>query len=136
LSRAILGPKHQIRFPKMHIAVMRQGVDQNAFVCERRFFRSHELFNAYETQQLFRPRLPAHPEPEDFNRCSDGLHTMLSAWHLKGRYMKQQPTFKDKLVLPYQILIWFACKLFSHPVPLKRERRTTLVGQNSGITVH
>lgn len=71
-----------IRFPKMHIGVIRHGVDRDSLVVDRRFYKAKDLFPAYDTQQLFLDR--EHPKA-----C--GLHSVLSAYHVKGRYLPQAP---------------------------------------------
>lgn len=72
-----------LRFPKMHIGVMRYGVERDSLVVDRKFYRARDLFNAYDTQQLFLDR--SHPKA-----C--GLHSVLSAWHTKGRYLGVPPS--------------------------------------------
>lgn len=67
-----------IRFPKLHVGIVKYGIERDALVCERRWYRGRDLYEAYNTQQLFLPR--DHPEA-----C--GLHTKLSAWHVRGRYL-------------------------------------------------
>ena len=73
-----------VRFPKMHIGIIKQGIERDSFVVGRKFFRSHMLFDAYETQQLFLDR--NHPKA-----C--GLHSVLSANHIKGRYLPPPPPY-------------------------------------------
>lgn len=83
LTRAFGFPVH---FPKVHIGIVKHGMSHDALIVERKWYRAKELYKAYDTQQLFKPR-----------GASDavGVHTLLSAWHLKGRY---QPASKwDKL---------------------------------------
>lgn len=67
-----------IRFPKMHIGIIKQGVDRDSLLVDRRWYRGTELYPAYDTQQIFLDR--DHPK-------ADGLHSKLSSWHLSGRYM-------------------------------------------------
>lgn len=73
-----------LRFPKMHIGIVKHGVDRDSMIVDRRFYRARDLFNAYDTQQLFLDR--NHPKA-----C--GLHSVLSAYHIKGRYLPQAPSF-------------------------------------------
>jgi len=73
-----------VRFPKMHIGIIKHGVDRDALIVDRRFYRARDLFNAYNTQQLFMDR--AHPKA-----C--GVHTVLSAYHVKGRYLPTIPPY-------------------------------------------
>jgi hypothetical protein len=67
-----------IRFPKMHVGIIRHGVQHDALLIGREWYRGKDLYNAYDTQQVFLDR--DHPN-------AVGLHTVLSAHHLKGRYM-------------------------------------------------
>lgn len=71
-----------IRFPKMHVGIIRHGTQHDALIVDRKWYRSHELWHAYDTRQVFIDR--DHPDA-----C--GLHTVLSAWHLKGRDLAYIP---------------------------------------------
>lgn len=73
-----------VRFPKMHIGIIKHGVERDSMIVDRRFYKARDLFNAYDTQQLFTDR--GHPKA-----C--GLHSVLSAYHLKGRYLPHIPPF-------------------------------------------
>jgi len=69
---------YRIGFPKLHFGVMRQGLMRDSMFCGRRWYRGRDLYEAYDTQQVFLDR--EHPQA-----C--GMHTVLSAYLLKGRYM-------------------------------------------------
>lgn len=71
-----------IRFPKMHLGVYRHGCDRDSLVVDRKLYRAKDLYNAYDTRQVFLDR--NHPDA-----C--GLHTVLSPWHIKGRYLPEPP---------------------------------------------
>ena len=71
-----------VRFPRMHVGIVRQGVQHDAMIVDRHWYRSHELHKAYDTRQVFLDR--DHPQA-----C--GLHTVLSAWHIKGRHLAYIP---------------------------------------------
>lgn len=71
-----------LRFPKMHIGIIKHGVERDSLVVDRKFYRARDLFDCYDTQQLFLDR--THPKA-----C--GLHSVLSAWHVKGRYLPTPP---------------------------------------------
>lgn len=73
---------HELRFPKVHIATVRYGMDKDAIVYDRWTYRGTDLYKAYDTRQVFKA---------DY---SDGLFSYLSPWHTKGRYMA--PTWADK----------------------------------------
>lgn len=75
LSRALGIP---IRFPRMHVGIVRHGMDRDSLLIERRWYRGNELYPAYFTQQVFLDR--GHPD-------AVGLYSFLSPWHLKGRHL-------------------------------------------------
>lgn len=73
-----------VRFPKMHLGVYRHGVDRDSMLVDRKWYRAHDLYFAYDTRQVFLDR--DHLD-------AVGLHSVLSAWHNKGRYVVQRPSF-------------------------------------------
>lgn len=66
-----------IRLPKMHLGIYKHGVDRDSMVVDRKWYRARDIYAGYDTEQVFLDR--DHPDA-----C--GLHTVLSAWHLKGRH--------------------------------------------------
>lgn len=60
--------------PKVHMGVVRYGTERESIVTDRWMYRGHDLYPAYDTTQVFKA--------DD----SAGLHSMLSSWHLRGRY--------------------------------------------------
>lgn len=66
-----------VRFPRMHLGIFRHGCDHDALVVDRKFYRAKDLYDAYDTRQVFLDR--GHPD-------AVGMHTVLSPWHTKGRY--------------------------------------------------
>lgn len=80
---------YPLRFPKMHVGIIRHGVQADALLIGRKWYRGRDLFPAYDTQQVFLDR--DHPQA-----C--GLHTLLSAYHVKGRYMSWWERTKPALV--------------------------------------
>jgi len=75
---------YRIGFPKFHMGVYRQGCDRDSIIVERKFYRCKDLYTAYDTRQVFLDR--DHPE-------AVGLHSVLSAWHVKGRYLPTPPPY-------------------------------------------
>ena len=75
---------YDLRMPRMNIGIIKQGCDRDSLLVDRKFFRSKELFNSYDTRQVFKDR--EHPD------CC-GLHSVLSAWHVKGRYLPKPPPY-------------------------------------------
>jgi len=86
-----------VRFPKLHIGVVKHGVERDSLTVERRIYRATDLFSAYDTQQLFMDR--AHPK-------ASGLHTVLSPWHIKGRYLPPPPGLFRRFILGVQGKHW------------------------------
>lgn len=71
-----------VHFPKMHVGIIKHGFDQHALTVGRKWYRAKELYNAYDTRQKFLDRS---------NPSAVGLHTVLSPWHIKGRYLPLPP---------------------------------------------
>lgn len=84
LSKLFLSDKNAIRFPKGHLVVTKHGVERDSLVTDRSWHRSEHFYACYDTEQKFKPQ--ALQYEWDFV----GLHTVLSAWHLKGRYLKKE----------------------------------------------
>lgn len=68
----------RIGFPKLHVGIIRHGVQHDAIMVGRKWYRGKDIYPAYDTQQVFLDR--AHP-------AAVGLHSVLSAYDYKGRYM-------------------------------------------------
>lgn len=113
ISALFMGHDKALRFPKMHIAITKQGMDRNAFQVATRFFRGTDLWPAYNTQQVFLDN--SHPEA-----C--GAHSLLSPWHLVGRYEKEPLRFTlfDWALLVPRLLVVLAFALCRADVGLLR----------------
>lgn len=74
------------RLPRLHLAIVRYGTEQFAPIAERWLFRGAHYYKAYDTRQVFD------------RETSPGMHSMLSAWHLKGRYMTQGKLYRPLLL--------------------------------------
>lgn len=73
----------RIKLPRFHIANVYYGRSTEVRV-DRWTYRGLDLFNAYDTRQVFRDDvLYTDAGPVDMR----APYTMLSAWHLKGRYL-------------------------------------------------
>lgn len=68
--------------PKIHVGVVRYGVEQHAPIADRWVFRARDLYPAYNTRQVFS------------DSYSSGPYSYLSPWHLEGWRTK---TWRDKL---------------------------------------
>ena len=77
------------RLPKFHIANV-SLTDVPGITIDREWFKGEYLHAGYDTLQIFRDwaRSPADPRFKD--ELYGGPYTMLSAWHLKGRYELHQ----------------------------------------------
>lgn len=80
---------YYLTFPKMSIGTIRHGFDRDALIVDRRWYKGEKLWPAYNTQQVFLDR--DHPE-------SVGLHTVLSAWHIQGRYLPPPVSRLERLL--------------------------------------
>lgn len=68
----------RIGFPKLHVGICRHGVAHDAIMLGRKWYRGKDIYPAYDTQQVFLDR--SHP-------AAVGIHSVLSAYQIKGRYM-------------------------------------------------
>jgi hypothetical protein len=62
------------RLPRFHIATIRVGAAADALIADRVTYRGDYLQRGYDTRQIFDDKYP------------HGVHSVLSAWHTKGRY--------------------------------------------------
>lgn len=106
---ALLG--YRVGFPRLHIGVTRYGVERDGLVCGRKYFRAEDLYPAYDTQQLFLPR--EHP-------AACGLHTVLSGYLVRGRYLPEPPGYWRRFVLSLLGKSWEA-EVRPQAVELKRK---------------
>lgn len=74
-----------IRFPRFHVGIVRHGCDQHALLVDRKWYKGDQLYQSYDTRQVFLDR--SHPK-------AVGLHSVLSPWHVKGRYMKKWDLYR------------------------------------------
>lgn len=105
LSALILGEKNKIKFPKGQLIVTKHGVERDSLIVSRRWSRSTQFYEAYDTQQLFKSQAGA----TDWDFV--GLHTQLSAYHLKGRYMPPPPDNSIYLKIAFYYLVLLAVKV-------------------------
>jgi hypothetical protein len=75
LGRMFLG--RPLRLPRFHVATFRYGTDPKAPINDRIWTSGKRFYAAYDTAQVIDPELGV--------RTGQG-YSMLSAWHLKGRY--------------------------------------------------
>lgn len=70
-----------LKGPRVHSARVVYGTSQQDLLADRWVYRGVAMYAAYDTKQAFRDR--DFNEPDWF-----GPHSLLTPWHLKGRYMK------------------------------------------------
>lgn len=78
-----------VTFPKLHLGIIKHGCDINALIVGRKWYKAKELYKAYDTEQKFLDS--DHPQAVH-------LHTVLSNWHVEGRYLPPKPS-KIKMFL-------------------------------------
>lgn len=101
-----------VRFPKMHLGIYRQGCDRDSMITDKKWYRAKEIYNAYDTRQVFLDR--GHPDA-----C--GLHTVLSAWHVKGRYLPSPPPLLLRFIFGVVGYDWMAAAMARQRPLLKRK---------------
>lgn len=103
ISKHLLG--FEIRAPKVHVATVRYGVGPDALVNDRWTYRGVNLYQCYDTRQVFR------------ENYSDGTFSYLSSWHIRGRHLDRIP--------PANLREWLKAR-FAAPVrakPAIREKK-------------
>ena len=82
------------RLPKFHIANV-SLTDVPGITIDREWFKGEYLHAGYDTLQIFRDWVRNPLDPRFKDEIFAGPYTMLSAWHLKGRF--EQPVAKKSL---------------------------------------
>jgi Zonular occludens toxin (Zot) len=59
----------KVRPPQIHVATVRYGLDREALVSDRWWYRARDLYDAYDTRQVF-------------TSAREGVYSLLSPWHL------------------------------------------------------
>lgn len=74
-------------FPKFHTGVFRIGTNPQDLVSNRAIFSGKDVEKCYDTRQVFLENYP------------HGTHSVLSPWHLKGRFLapEKAPFWKEFL---------------------------------------
>lgn len=101
-----------IRFPRMHLGIIKHGVERDSMVVDRKWYKAADIYKGYDTEQRFLPR--EHP-------LSVGLHSVLSAWHIKGRYLPPAPPLWLRFLCGVFNVDWTVIKRspIRRPSPLK-----------------
>jgi len=79
-----------IRFPKMHLGIFKHGVERDSMVVDRKWYKAADIYKGYDTEQVFLDR-------DNPRAC--GMHSVLSAWHVKGRYLPPPPPYIVRLIM-------------------------------------
>jgi hypothetical protein len=68
----------RIPMPRFHFVIIRYGMETSATIADRDLFRGNDLFSAFNTKQSL---MEAGQQA--------GVYSVLSPWHLRGRYMSR-----------------------------------------------
>lgn len=109
-----------IRFPRMHLGIIKHGVERDSLVVDRKWYKATEIKKGYDTEQRFLPR--AHPD-------AVGLHSVLSAWHVKGRYLPNPPGFLYRFWCGIIGKDWSAVHSLTVSAPKSKHRLAVLLGK-------
>lgn len=74
----------KLRLPPFHVFTMRYGFGNNSAMANTEVFGGAALYECYDTKQKINPEAAELGNPQLFGSAPA---SMLSAWHLKGRYM-------------------------------------------------
>lgn len=106
-----------LRFPQIHIGIVRYGTSANAPVVDRIVRRGRRLWKAYDTLQKF----------SKLNEFA-GVSTTLSAWHVKGRYLTWWQMYRTVMagsfalgILCASLLIVSVGKMMGYSRPVQAE---------------
>jgi hypothetical protein len=89
-----------VKLPRLFMASVRYGSGPNAPVIDRWLTRGTDIFAAFPTRQVFR-----------VGESSVGMHCMLDAWYLRGRFLTEWQIVKGKfwfLVVVFSLLAFLA----------------------------
>lgn len=82
----IIGKILPIKMPRCSLAVTFAGYGPGAILQDREIYKGHDLFQAYDTEQIFSDAIEYLGK--DGSQAVDmrASYTVLSPWHIKGRY--------------------------------------------------
>jgi hypothetical protein len=93
-------PLIPFRLPKIHVCTVRYGTLPTAMKADAWWYRSHDLYAAYDTGQVF-------------TLANNAPFTMLSAYHLVGRYLPPPPSFRDYAFFFPRLVFWVIARFLS-----------------------
>ncbi|MES2772392.1 MAG: hypothetical protein V4623_10575 [Pseudomonadota bacterium] len=108
----------ELRFPKLHLGIVKHGVERDSMIVDRKWYRAKDLYDAYDTQQIFLDR--NHPKA-----CA--LHTVLSPWHIQGRYLPKAPPFLLRFCFALIGYDWATATRAKAPLPRQPKPKHQLV---------
>lgn len=141
-----------LKFPLLHVATVRLGLNKTDLVVDRWIAKGAEFYTAYNTKQKFRVeghdyenliqyRYTPSPiggiyvdAPYTITSLCNNTYTVLSAWHLKGRYYtkhdylrlfirKYYPFF---MLLSFIVYAFLAAPDISKTIKLKQPKTETI----------
>lgn len=84
-----------LRPPKLHLAIERYGTSPHAFISDRWMYSGRDLYAAYSTSQRLGTGQEIQPDGKLI--FMDAPRTLISGWHLAGRYASPR-TLRDYLM--------------------------------------
>jgi hypothetical protein len=88
------------------VGLVKYGTDINSLVVDRWWYRAHDLYEAYDTRQVFRDPEIVTVNGQQVAVPHVGVHTVLSPWYLKGRFMSPPFTVRELPALLARILYY------------------------------
>ncbi len=88
---------------KGHVARVNYGLGNEAMFYDRWWYIGKKLYKGFRTGQEFKEKFIINKKGETVDMR--GNYTMLSAWHVHGRYLTKQPTWKEQLLRSTAIAI-------------------------------
>jgi zonular occludens toxin Zot len=82
--------------PQFHFCSVRRVLSTGSSASERWLYRGTDLYDSYDTEQIFDPFYPS------------GMYSVLTPWHLKGRYEEQESILtlvREKILLSLKYLL-------------------------------
>ncbi|MDH2435391.1 zonular occludens toxin domain-containing protein [Pokkaliibacter sp. MBI-7] len=102
-----------IRLPQVHVCNVYYGESKSDGIkVDTWSYTGDWLHRGYDTAQCFvdgLEYLPGHADPVDMR----APYTMLSAWHLKGRYLQKTESKPFRIPGPFKILAWLAFGIYA-----------------------
>lgn len=99
--------RKKLPLPKLHIGAVKMGRVQNPISVDRWSTTGKRFYKCYDTAQIFSPTY------------ENGTHTVLSPWHVTGRYL---PAPLPKLELAWRIPLYLYLKFCASIFNLKFQK--------------